>query len=202
MERLTGKETLNLLNRTVIFIGPEGSGKTTIAKQLAQESGRPYITTGDILRDLADNDDGPLGEDCRQMFNESRYLSGEKLLEILANRFSQEDTSHGWILDGGLRTLEETVGFQDMLGSAGRPFSVTVVHLQIPREMSMERLVTGDNARKRDRDTEEGVNSRLDKFYDQLDERVAQILEHGYEIIEIDATQPVEVVYSAVKESL
>ncbi len=106
------KETLDIDQRIILFIGPEGSGKTTIAKQLAKEGGRPYITTGDIIRDLAANDTGFLGEECREMFATHTYLAGDTLLKILTGRFAREDTLDGFVLDGGLRTLEETKDFQ------------------------------------------------------------------------------------------
>lgn len=52
------KEKLEIDNRIIVFIGAEGSGKTTVAKRLAEESRKPYITTGDTIRDLATNDPG------------------------------------------------------------------------------------------------------------------------------------------------
>lgn len=193
---------INLSSRIVIFIGPEGSGKSTMAKRLAEESGQPYISTGNIIRDLAANDEGPLGQKCREMFERDTYLSGETLMEILCKRLSQTDATDGFVLDGGLRTLEETIGFKDMLLSAGRGLPATVVYLKIPKEESLNRLVNGENARKRDRDTVEGVESRLKEFYTGLERRLDEIKKHGWEIKEIDADKPEEAVYTDVKSTL
>ena len=136
-------------NQSVAFIGPEGSGKTTIAKRLSLELNKPYITTGDIIRDLAANDQGRLGIACREMFSAHRYLDWQTLLKILANRLSKADSAKGFVLDGGFRTLEETQQFKDMLLGIDRNLPLTVVHLRIPAWMSFERLVWGPNARKR-----------------------------------------------------
>ena len=183
----------------VVFIGPEGSGKTTVARRLARESGKPYVTTGDIIRDLAENDRGPLGDECRDMFANHAYLDGATLLKILVHRFCQEDVADGLILDGGLRTLEETEDFAAMLAEADLSLPVSVVHLRIPGWMSFERL----NGRRREDDTVKGILSRLSKYYYQLGQR-AGVVENqpGWQLIHINATVAVESVYAGVTEKL
>lgn len=106
----------------IAFIGREGSGKSTQAHELAKYLNKPYISTGDILRDLAKNDTGVWGKACRDMFEKSVYLDGQMLIEILVHRLSQDDCQEGFILDGGLRTLKETIIFKDMLVSASRDY--------------------------------------------------------------------------------
>lgn len=202
-EKLRTRERLDLGRRIIVFIGKEGSGKTTQAKRMAAESGGPYITTRGILEDLALNDRGLLGDEVRNMFEKHVYLSGESLLRILANRFSQDDVSGGLILDGGLRTLEETLGFQAMLDEAGCDLPVTIIYLQMPTTLSFVRLVDGENARRRDDDTVEGVTTRLEMFFWQLEERMEAIAnEAGWSLVEVDASGPVEEVYRSICEVL
>ena len=45
-EGLPTPESINLNGIIVGFIGPEGSGKTTMASKLSEISGKPYISTG------------------------------------------------------------------------------------------------------------------------------------------------------------
>lgn len=194
-----GRERIEVGKRIISFIGPEGSGKTTIARLLSDESGKPYLTTGDTLREYAANDPGRLGEACRVMFAEHTYLAGDLLLEIMGSRFSREDTSDGFILDGGFRTVEETRDFQATLEKAGRSLPVTVIYLMIPIEVCFERLITGENARRRSDDTEEALKCRLEKFYCQLDERIAIVRNNpNWNVIEVDATGSIETVYGEV----
>jgi adenylate kinase len=179
--------TLDLNKRIVIFIGPEGSGKSTMARRLSEVSGVMHLSTGDIIRDLARSGDGQIGRECKDILQKGTYLSAKSLIKIMGNRLKREDALNGFILDGGLRTLEETVEFKQMLTKTGRGFPVTVVYLNISREESLERLVDGHSARRRDMDTKEGVESRLDMFYKGLKERLFEIKKHGWKIVEISA---------------
>lgn len=202
-ENLTSPEKLTFGKRIITFIGPEGSGKTTQALKLAEETDLPYVTTGDTLRDLAAHDPGELGDECREMFAEGKYLSGETLLRILVNRFKQNDVANGLILDGGLRTLEETIDFQAMLDEAGLRLPMTVLYLQIPNEVSFERLVYGPEARRRADDTAEGVASRLSKFNLNLEDRLEVIrTQSGWNLLLLDATKPVDEVYAEMLQEL
>jgi adenylate kinase len=198
-EWVKSSERINLGQRIFAFIGPEGSGKTTMALRLSADSQKPYLTTGDTLRDLAANDHGPYGEACRVMFDAHTYLDGDLLLEIMSQRFSKEDTREGFILDGGFRTLEETIGFDQTLEKAGRCLPVVVIYLDISTEVCFDRLIRGESARKRADDNEGALLCRLDKFYNQLEDRLNIIKEHpGWQIIKIDASSSIETVYAEV----
>lgn len=199
-EKIQSHEILNLGRQIIIFIGPEGSGKTSIGKQIAEMSGKPYISTGDIIRDLAANDPGEMGEACRKMFSENAYLAPQMLLEIVNNRLSAEDTKNGFVMDGGLRTTEETRDFPDTLRIVGREMPVTVVQLKIPGWMSFQRLM---EKRKRNDDTVDGITKRLSKYYLELGQRASLIRNHnGWKLLHIDATIDQELVLENVKNSL
>lgn len=158
----------------IAFIGPEGSGKSTQAKNLAKRLNLPYVSTGDMLREAAKNDESELGDACRKMFEEHVYLSAEKLLEVVGKRLKNEDVDKGVVLDGGFRTLEETVNFPEMLLRTGKDFSVRVFFLKVPYWKCAERLM-GENGRKRADDTPEAWLSRMKEFNTDLQKRVSII---------------------------
>ncbi len=198
-ETIKAHEKLEIGNQIVIFIGPEGSGKTTHAAKLAQSAAKPYISTSEILHYLAKHDSGPLGDECRIMFATHTYLKGETLIRICQDRFSQADTANGFILDGGLRTIEETQVFPQTLLAANLDLPVTVIYLPLPQEISLERLVTGHQARLRPDDTETAVNSRLDKFYLNLEARLAFIqAQTNWSLVSISAAASTDVVYTNI----
>jgi len=201
IERSIGSERIEIGKRIISFIGPEGSGKTDNSNLLSIQTGKPYLTTGSILRELATNDPGYYGEKAREMFASHTYLDGKLLLEIMCDRFSKEDTSDGFVLDGGFRTVEETDDFEKTLIKAGRNFPVTVIYLNIPLETIYERLITGEKARKRNDDTKEALDSRLEKFFYRLEERLDLIRKNpNWDLVEIDALPPLNIVYKNVYE--
>ena len=170
-ERKRGKEHLDLNNRIVIFIGPEGSGKSTIAKILAAESGLPYISTGDRLRYLKEHDKTALGDEIRAMFEGHGYLSGESLLKAMKGRYAEEDTEHGFVLDGALRTQEEIDQFSEVLKDVSRQLPIEVIYLDVPEDVSVVRLLK----RGREDDTEVGIRTRLSTYNRGLGKRLESI---------------------------
>ncbi len=192
----------------IVLIGPEGSGKTTIGENLAKNFNKPYITTGGIFRDLRDNDPGPLGDACREMFANNEYIDSKTLLDCLATRLTKPDTANGCVLDGALRTTEETYNFDKMLKTVGRGMPLTIIYLDIPAWTSFERLVTGPVARKRTDgkgggDTQAGVAKRLSNFYFGLRDRLNIIADQkNWNLVRIDATKNPEEVYKRVENSV
>lgn len=188
----------------VVFIGPEGSGKTTQALKLKNETSWPYISTGDIIRNLAATDfTTKYGEECRKLAAEHGYLSGQSLVEILALRLKEEDTAGGFILDGGMRTVEETEKFQWVLETADRKgLPLKTILLQTSDEICIERLA-GEGGRKRADDTKEGVQKRLSNYHHRLEDRLALIRkQQGWDLKEVNASQEIDKVFSQVLEAL
>jgi len=196
-------EPLRLGKEIVVFMGPEGAGKSTIAKNIEAETNKPRVAIGDILRDIASNPEEEHSETVKAMFEKSKYLKPQLLQTILSPRFKQADLADGFILDGGFRTIEETQGFPTLLENTGRQMPLTAVYLHIPTSMSLERLVTGPNARRRAGETEEGVNKRLDNHYNNLYQRMQAIEKQpNWNIHYVDATGSIKQTSDKVRQSL
>ena len=207
-ERVIGRtpdklEVINLGKQIINFMGPEGSGKTTLEKRLAAVSGKPRIVFGDVFRDLAANDPGPHGEECREMFKAHRYIKPQILFEIIVDKFRQPDFVDGFIIDGGMRTVEEVQKFQPMLDEAGRSMPVTSIFLRVPGWMGFERIRTDQNTRNRTDDTPEAILSRLSNYYHELGKRAGLIGQQpNWKLIHINGTGTIDETFDRVLSAL
>jgi adenylate kinase len=192
---------LNFGRQIINFMGPEGSGKTSIAQRLASESGKPRLVYGDIFRDLATNDPGPHGDECREVFKEHRYIKPEILFEIMVDRFKREDLANGFILDGAMRTVGEVESFQPMLEQSGRSMPFTNVFLRIPGWMGAGRIQRAD--RNRADDDTDAVISRLSNFYKNLGQRTSFIeSQKDWKLLLVNGVGDLEEVYQRVVKIL
>lgn len=87
----------------VIFLGPPGSGKGTIASKITKELKIPHISTGDLFRAAikAEND---LGLKIKSIIEAGDLVPDEVTIEVVKRRLSVSDTENGYILDGFPRT--------------------------------------------------------------------------------------------------
>ena len=91
----------------IVMIGPQGSGKGTQAKILAEKYGIPHISTGDIFRDMAEAKD-PLGlKAMGEYINKGLLVPDEITIGLVKKRLASGDAQKGYILDGFPRTIPQ-----------------------------------------------------------------------------------------------
>lgn len=90
----------------VIFLGPPGSGKGTIASKITKELQIPHISTGDLFRAAikAEND---LGLKIKSIIEAGDLVPDEVTIEVVKRRLDESDTKSGYILDGFPRTPKQ-----------------------------------------------------------------------------------------------
>ena len=117
----------------LIFLGPPGAGKGTLAAKATNILNLPHISTGAIFRS-AMAAGSPLGLKVKAIVESGKLVDDETTIELVKERLAQEDARKGYILDGFPRTIPQA--------EALAKFSVVdkVVNFDIPDATVLERL--------------------------------------------------------------
>ncbi len=95
----------------VIFLGPPGAGKGTIAKLFSDKHGIPHISTGDLFREAIGNKT-ELGLKVKSIIDEGGLVPDDITVALVRERFEQPDMNDGYILDGFPRTVPQAEGLE------------------------------------------------------------------------------------------
>ena len=94
------------LGRNYILIGPQGSGKGTQAKLIAEKYKIPHISTGDIFREMK-HEQTALGKKVRELVDNGNLVPDELTNQIVAARLIKPDCKKGFVLDGYPRNIAQ-----------------------------------------------------------------------------------------------
>jgi len=88
----------------MLFLGPPGAGKGTMAVRISALLSIPHVSTGDLFRENI-NKRTPLGVKVKKTLDSGALVSDEVTIEMLETRLGLDDAVHGFILDGFPRTI-------------------------------------------------------------------------------------------------
>lgn len=122
----------------IVLLGPPGAGKGTMAKVWSRRYDIPQIATGDILRENISKKT-PLGVRAKEFVNNGNLVPDELVIEMVRDRLSWEDATHGYILDGFPRTVEQGHALETILDDLGSRLTV-VLNFETPDDLIIDRL--------------------------------------------------------------
>ena len=96
----------------IIMLGGPGSGKSTYSKFLTKEFMIPHVYTGDMMRDLAQQDT-EIGRKVKSALDKGDYVDTKIVLDTLEKRLQRKDTERGYVLDGFPRSMEQVKEMED-----------------------------------------------------------------------------------------
>lgn len=117
----------------LVFLGPPGAGKGTVAEKAEKDLAVPHVSTGEIFRAAIKNGT-PLGKRVKAIIESGELVPDELTIELVRERLSQPDAKNGWLLDGFPRTIPQA----DALDSFAPPENA--IDFDLGDEAIVERL--------------------------------------------------------------
>ncbi|MCK9287283.1 MAG: adenylate kinase [Sphaerochaetaceae bacterium] len=97
----------------LVFLGPPGAGKGTIATLAKDRLGILHISTGDLFRE-AINTGTPLGIKVKAILASGELVPDSVTIDMVNERLEKKDTAKGFILDGFPRTIAQADALNEM----------------------------------------------------------------------------------------
>ena len=170
------------MSQSIVLFGPPGAGKGTQATAIVEATGKPQVSTGDMLR-AALADSSPLGLAAKVYMEAGELVPDEVIIGLIEERLKQPDAADGVLFDGFPRTITQAEALAE-IATVG-----LVVAIEVPDRAIVDRIVgrrmdpkTGDiyhitfkpapaeiadRLIQRKDDNEETVRSRLEAYHSQ-----------------------------------
>ena len=206
----------------IIMLGAPGAGKGTQAKKIAEKYGIPHISTGDIFRANIKNQT-ELGMKAKAFMDQGALVPDELTLELIMDRFTNDDCKNGYVLDGFPRTIPQaealTKALADKQDAVDYAINVDVPDEAIVTRMSGRRAcltcggtyhvvfnptkvegicdACGGELVLRADDKPETVQKRLDVYHEQT-QPLIDYYQNQNILKEVDGTLPLDEVFQAI----
>lgn len=181
----------------IIILGPQGSGKGTQAKLLAEKFGMTHVSSGSLLREFAKNDTEK-GRLVADLLTTGALLPFDTVVEVVEPVLLGAKT--GFILDGTPRDQMQAEYLDWYLGE--RHINIDkVILLNIPREISLDRLAKRARIENRSDDTPEAIHERLD-IYNKETLPVIDYYRQKGKLTEVDGTPDPQTIFNDVVNKL
>ena len=165
-----------------MLFGPPGAGKGTQAEIIVEMTGKPQISTGDMLRSAV-SQGTELGLEAREYMEAGKLVPDPVIIGLIEDRLSEPDASNGVLFDGFPRTIPQAEALSEITEVSA------VISIEVPDEDIVDRIVgrrmdpeTGEiyhvsfkppppelsnRLVQRKDDNEETVRMRLAAYHDQ-----------------------------------
>jgi len=198
--------------QAIFIAGPQGSGKGTQGKKLADKLGFLFWGMGGILREM--QSDVRFAQKIA-LLDKGTLLPDEIIVEILKERFAALPVASvpvgdalpgsmpgnpGIVFDGVPRRIGQAEFLVPFLHERGYK-NLATVFIDLPREESIKRLFLRAQDESRVDDTEEAIERRF-AYYDETMPAVVAYLKDETEFFEIDGRPTADEVEKEVETAL
>ena len=210
----------------IIMLGAPGAGKGTQAKMIAEKYSIPHISTGDIFRANIKNGT-ELGKKAKSYMDKGQLVPDELTLDLIMDRFKEDDCKNGYVLDGFPRTIPQAEALDAALKAEGEKVDFAI-DVDVPDENIVKRMggrracvncgatyhivysptkvegkcdKCGEDLIVRDDDKPETVLSRLEVYHNQTQPLIDYYNKQGI-LKSVDGTVDMKDVFNAIIDIL
>ena len=205
----------------LVFLGPPGAGKGTIAKLLKEELKIAHISTGDLFRDNIKRET-ELGKRVKEILASGALVPDEVTIAMVDSRLKEDDAKGGYILDGFPRTVAQADALENM-SSVDAVINFCLADEEILKRLSGRRVCkstgrtyhiiynppkvegiddeTGEVLIQRDDDKEEAIKHRLEVYQTSTAPLIDYYTKKGL-IIDLDCSGKPEDITRTLVEKL
>lgn len=181
----------------LIILGPQGSGKGTQAKLLAEKYHLTHISTGDLLRtEIQSGSD--LGQSIKNLTDHGELVSDEILFAILEKAPLSPDQD--FILDGTPRNLPQAEALNRVFDRTGLKID-KVILITLPYDVSVQRMLKRAQIENRTDDNLETIQKRL-AVYEKETLPVIEYYRSQGLIMEIDGQPDIQTIFKDICQKL
>lgn len=205
----------------LIFLGPPGAGKGTLAILARDYLQIPHISTGEIFRAAIKNKT-ELGLKVKDIIDAGGLVPDELTIELVKVRLQEKDAQKGFILDGFPRTIPQAVAL-DSFAPVDK-----VIDFDISNEAVIERLsgrrvckgcgknyhikfmpskkenicdVCGGELFIREDDKKESIVKRISVYREQTEPLIDHYRKEK-NLIDVDASPATEIIFEEFKRKI
>jgi len=122
------------MSGSIVLFGPPGAGKGTQAEIIVEMTGKPQVSTGDMLRSAV-SQGTELGLEAKTYMESGQLVPDQVIIGLIEGRLNEPDASHGVLFDGFPRTIPQAEAL------AGITEVSAVISIEVPDEDIVNRIV-------------------------------------------------------------
>tara|TARA_B100001250_G_C19725242_1_gene755765 strand:- start:622 stop:1245 length:624 start_codon:yes stop_codon:yes gene_type:complete len=119
---------------SIVLFGPPGAGKGTQAEIIVEMTGKPQISTGDMLRSAV-SQGTELGLEAKGYMEAGQLVPDQVIIGLIEDRLTGSDASNGVLFDGFPRTIPQAEALSEITEVSA------VISIEVPDEDIVNRIV-------------------------------------------------------------
>ena len=179
----------------ILINGPQGSGKTTQAKLIADKFNLNFIDSGSVLRESISTQEG---KEVKEYIDKGELVPNELYFKVIENYVKNNcDNAKGFILSGIPRTLDQIPFVENKLAIK----IDKVINLVVSQKEFLSRIKKRVVLEGRSDESDEALLKRL-SWYEEKVKPVLDYYRDKIEVVDINGEKDIEVIFTEISSHL